>query len=330
VDQAERERRSPLFGAPLAVVGVDAVDSIGRPPGGDHGVLVGIDPEGRLPTLDPAPFDVLLTAAHDPPRPWVGVGAEGLDSRVTRLGQAVGRTPTAAALLCSVLRLTEGMPVEAALEVESLAYSTLLGGQEFRDWRAAHPPGPADAMRQDGPVLFARDGDQVTLTLNRPERRNATDAGMRDALTEALAAVLDDPTRPRLTLRGAGRCFSVGGDLDEFGAATDLARAHLIRSLRSPARLLHALGAQATVVFHGACIGAGVEIGAAARRRLARPGAFFQLPEVSMGLIPGAGGTVTVARAVGRHRAAYLALTGARLSAAGALAFGLVDAVSAT
>ena len=77
--------------------------------------------------------------------------------------------------------------------------------------------------------------------------------------------------------------------------------------------------------LHGACVGAGIELPAFASRVVAREDAFFQLPELSMGLIPGAGGTVSLPRRIGRQRTAWLALTGARLEAATALDWGLVD-----
>ncbi len=80
---------------------------------------------------------------------------------------------------------------------------------------------------------------------------------------------------------------------------------------------------------HGACIGAGVEVAAAAAHLTARPGAFFRLPEVSMGLIPGAGGTASVPRRIGRQRACYMAISGVDIDLDTALAWGLVDAVEA-
>ena len=79
--------------------------------------------------------------------------------------------------------------------------------------------------------------------------------------------------------------------------------------------------------MHGACIGAGVELPAFAARVVAAPDAFFALPEVAMGLVPGAGGTVSLPRRIGRRRTAYLALTGARLDSRRALDWGLVDAI---
>ena len=116
-------------------------------------------------------------------------------------------------------------------------------------------------------------------------------------------------------LRGEGPSFCSGGDLDEFGTLPDPATAHAIRSTRHPARLLHALEARVERVVHGACVGAGVELPAFAARVVARPDASFRLPELAMGLVPGAGGTVSLPRRIGRQRTAWLALSGAAIDA---------------
>ncbi len=81
------------------------------------------------------------------------------------------------------------------------------------------------------------------------------------------------------------------------------------------------------MLVHGACVGAGVELPAFAARVVAREDATFELPELSMGLVPGAGGTVSLPRRIGRQRTAWLCLTGARIDARAALAWGLVDEV---
>ena len=148
----------------------------------------------------------------------------------------------------------------------------------------------------------------------------------RDALCDALAFAADHPDRPPVELSGAGAAFSAGGDLDEFGQAGDVGLSHLIRSLRSPAALTHRLGDRITARLHGACVGAGIEVPAAAARVTAAPGAFFRLPEVSMALIPGAGGTASIPRRIGRHRAAWMAICGPDIDLRTALAWGLVDA----
>ena len=87
------------------------------------------------------------------------------------------------------------------------------------------------------------------------------------------------------------------------------------------------LRAGSTARVHGVSVGAGVEFAAFAERVVAAPNASFQLPEVSIGLIPGAGGCVSIPRRIGRQRAAWLALSGRRINAATALEWGLVDEI---
>jgi enoyl-CoA hydratase/carnithine racemase len=153
------------------------------------------------------------------------------------------------------------------------------------------------------------------------------DAFMRDELVEVLTSACDDPTLPTVLLRADGPDFSAGGDLAEFGMATDLVQAHAIRSLRSPARLIQVMAARTTAFVQGACVGAGIEIPAAAGRVIATADARFWLPELAMGLIPGAGGTVTIAGRVGRQRLLYWALSGQHIDAFTAQQWGLVDEV---
>ncbi|NML06489.1 enoyl-CoA hydratase/isomerase family protein [Sphingomonas sp. G-3-2-10] len=291
-------------------------------------IVAGIDFAGTLPPVDAGHFDVLLTASTGAPAPWVPVPQSRLEQRIEAMRAIATAAPIASASLIRVLRTTGALPIGDALVIESFAYSTLLGGGEFRAWLSARPADGRKAPDTGEPFLqIAREDRRVTITLSRPSTRNPICAGMRDALFEALAAALDDPSQPDLQLRGAGACFSTGGDLAEFGTASDLALAHAIRTARSNARLIAELGSRAEAVLHGACIGSGIEIPAAAARRIARPDAFFQLPELRMGLIPGAGGTATIPRAIGRHRAAYLCLSARRIDAATALDWGLVHAI---
>lgn len=242
---------------------------------------------------------------------------------------AIGRNPIAAMVLVQLLRHNDSIGVEGGLFAESLAYSSLQHGAEFRGWLSAwrsqvrkpRPPASAPA------VVVERADEELRITLNRPEQRNAYAADMRDALCEGLAVAVADASIRRVVLRGAGACFSAGGDLDEFGAARDAALAHAARMTRSAAPLMHRLRDRVEARLHGACIGAGIELPAFAGRVVACEDAFFQLPEVGMGLIPGAGGTVSILRRIGRRRLAHMALTGMRVAAPTALAWGLVDAV---
>jgi hypothetical protein len=315
LDLFDADRFTAHAGQPMLVVEAARWRRPGLP---IESLIVGTDTDATLPSIDPEDFDLLLTSAVDPPAPWASLSA------LPAIRARVSDRPLATVILAQTLRLTEALSFDAALQVESLAYSTLLGGNEFADWlrrRLAIAPTATPAQ----PLLITREADRVTLTLNDPAGRNAMTAAMRDALYEALANLIDDPTQPQVTLCGAGACFSTGGDLGEFGSARDLAKAHSVRTAHSCARALSALGDRATVHMHGACIGSGLEVAAAAHRRIAAPGSWFQLPELTMGLIPGAGGSVSVARAIGRHRTAWLLLTGARLRAAQAAAWGLIE-----
>lgn len=240
----------------------------------------------------------------------------------------IRRAPIAAMTLVQVLRITDGMPPAQALVVESQAYATLQAGPEFGAWSRANPPASEKLIAEDGQaVRIERDGSRLELILNRPRSRNAMSVEMRDALCEALQLVVADESIASVTLSGAGACFSTGGELREFGTAPDPATAHAVRSQRLPAALLIQCADRVTAHLHSACIGSGIELPAFAHRVRAARDTFVQLPELRFGLIPGAGGCVSLPRRIGRQRTAWLALSGRRISAATALAWGLVDEI---
>jgi hypothetical protein len=313
-----------LGGAGLAVIELGPGVRWSAP--GPGAICVGIDRHGAPHVTAVETFDILLTAAADAPAPWVRV--DDLDQAVEALRDVAARQPVAAAVGAQVLRATLHLSFKDALALESLGYSMLLASGGFRAWRAETPV--RQRPEDDAPRVLIEDaGGTLNVRLNRPARRNAFDAAMRDALADALTFALEHPDAPGVVLSGNGLAFSAGGDLDEFGQAADVGRAHLIRTLRSPAALVHALGDRITARLHGACVGAGIEVPAAAGRVTAAAGSSFRLPEVSMGLIPGAGGTASIPRRIGRHRAAWMAISGADVDLATALAWGLVDAEGA-
>jgi hypothetical protein len=266
----------------------------------------------------------LTTAAASTP---FEVEVADLETAAAAISAAVEAAPQAARVLDEVLRVTAPMDVADGLLVESLAYSMLLASPEFAAWRAGRPVRPIPEPTGNV-VLLDREDSTLTVTLNRPERRNAFGAAVRDALVEALDVALLDDTVKHLILRGAGPAFCSGGDLDEFGSNTDVAYAHQIRVQQNVARRLHELRAWAEVRLHGACIGAGIELPSFASRVVANRSTVITLPELSMGLIPGAGGTISIPRRIGRWRTAWLVLSGARIGATTALDWGLVDEVA--
>jgi enoyl-CoA hydratase/carnithine racemase len=241
---------------------------------------------------------------------------------------AAAAQPLAAQTLMQLLRLSEGRPTGDALVAESLAYATLQAGPAFARWLAARPP-PRPRARPDEPaVRVARVEGELEIALNRPAVRNAFSKEMRDALCEALRLAHCDASVVRVRLLGEGPDFCSGGDLDEFGSAPDPATAHAVRTTRSPGRLLHAIASRCEAVVHGHCVGAGVELPAFAAQVVARPDASFRLPELAMGLVPGAGGTASLPLRIGRQRTAWLALSGEAIDAETAFDWGLVDRIA--
>lgn len=318
------------FGARLAAIaeagGLGFHEGFARepPPAGAGIVRVGMAGD-LLPTEGLDAFDILVTSTPNPPAPWVYAPAP--QAVADQAHGAFARQPLAAVIACQVLRMSLQVSFADALVLESLAYSMLLSSAGFAEWRAANPP----RQRQDDDTprvtLDRAEGGALVIRLSRPAARNAVDARMRDALCEALAFAADDPDQPPVRIEGEGPSFSAGGDLAEFGTAGDPAAAHAVRTLRSAAAGIAAIAPRVTARLHGACIGAGIEIPAAAGRVIAAPDARLRLPEVGMGLIPGAGGTATIPRRIGRHRTVWMALGGLDIDADTALGWGLVDAI---
>jgi len=238
----------------------------------------------------------------------------------------VTAAPIAAMTLVQHLRAIENLPLEKALIVESLAYAAIQQGPEFKDWIANYEGG--GLIDEAGPSLLTEiNGNTLSIRLNRPKNYNAIGVDMRDALCEVLDMALVHGGFERIEITGSGKTFSIGGAVQEFGEISDPASAHWVRSLRLPATRLLGLRDKLHIHVNGAAIGAGAEIAAFAKHVTCASKAWFQLPELKYGLIPGAGGTVSIMNRIGRQRTAYMALTMEKVSAKTALEWGLVDEV---
>ncbi|ORB85073.1 enoyl-CoA hydratase [Mycobacterium kansasii] len=245
--------------------------------------------------------------------------------------QRCQRWPQASAMCDDVLRVVD--PAGATLAgvvTESLAYSTLQAGPEFARWLENRGPGVVPGTTDA--VLVQRDQDILRIRFNRPHRHNAFTTDVRSALLEALIVAQLDPSVRGIVLSGNGPSFCSGGDLAEFGTFADPVSAHFARTRHSPALVLDelaaSLGGACRAEVHGQVLGSGLEMAAFCGRVVAHPESVFGLPELSLGLIPGAGGTVSITRRIGRWRTAYLILSGRTIDAETALAWGLVDAMS--
>lgn len=271
-----------------------------------------------------------FTLTEDPCGDRRAVTVDSVAATVDELTARCRRWPHASGICDDVLRAVDPRgPTLSGVVAESLAYSTLQAGPEFAQW--LRDRGPVRMPEIPDPVRASRDCDVVRIAFNRPQRHNAFSTDARAALLEALTVAQLDPSVTGVVLSGAGPSFCSGGDLAEFGTFADPASAHLARTRYSPALALDALAARlgraCRAEVHGRVMGSGLEMAAFCGWVSSRDDAVFGLPELALGLLPGAGGTVSVTRRIGRWRTAYLVLSGRTIDADTASAWGLVDEI---
>jgi len=176
-------------------------------------------------------------------------------------------------------------------------------------------------------IRFAKRGAVAIVTLDRPESLNAYDVAMRDDLFAALGAVDEDRDVRVVVLHGAGRAFSTGGDLREFGSAPSPVVARAVRFQRDVWGRLLGLRAATLAAVHGPTVGGGMEMMLLCDVRIAASDTRMALPETGLGMIPGVAGTQTLPRAAGLARALDVTLTGRTLDARAAHRIGLVHRI---
>ncbi|WAJ45657.1 enoyl-CoA hydratase/isomerase family protein [Mycobacterium sp. Aquia_216] len=313
----------------LRVVDVTSAPEAG--PVSPPGVIVGIGSAAELAQhqfwLDAATF----TLTEDPCADRRVITVDSVAETLAELRKRCEHWPQASSVCDDVLRaVAAGGSTLTGVVTESLAYSTLQAGPEFARWLDER--GPARMPEIADPVQAERDGDTLRIRFNRPQRHNAFSTDARGALLEALTVGQLDPSVSGIVLSGNGPSFCSGGDLAEFGTLADPTSAHLARTRHSPALALDALtarlGRSCRAQVHGRVLGSGLEMAAFCGWVEAQQDSLFGLPELNLGLIPGAGGTVSVTRRIGRWRTAYLVLSGRTVGVDTALRWGLVDATS--
>jgi enoyl-CoA hydratase len=177
-------------------------------------------------------------------------------------------------------------------------------------------------------LRFERDGQVALLTLDRPARLNAIGSDTVAELHEHLDLIEADADLRAIVVTGEGRAFSAGADITELNTlhdGHDFAR--FVKNLTDAYDRLAASPVPSIAAINGIAFGGGCELALACDLRLAAPGARLGVPEVKLGLLPAAGGSQRLARFLPAAVAKQLLMTGAALSAADALQFGLVNAV---
>ena len=174
-------------------------------------------------------------------------------------------------------------------------------------------------------IIYRKAEGIAHISLNRPRMLNAYNMEMRDELYQVLVAVKDDPEVSVVVLRGEGRAFCAGADLTEFDTAPSLTIARAVRWDRDIWGTFLSVPQPLIAAIHGYCLGSGVEIALLCDIRIAAEDAIFGMPEVTLGMIPAAGGTQTLPRFLGIPKALELLLTRRRIGASEALEMGLVS-----
>ena len=169
--------------------------------------------------------------------------------------------------------------------------------------------------------LAVKDGVAV-ITLDSPPV-NALSANVRDGLFGAFSAAIADDSAKAIVLICAGRTFIAGADISEFGGAAKGA------SLFDVQNMMESSPKPVVAAIHGTALGGGLEVALCAHYRIAVPSSKCGLPEVNLGLLPGAGGTQRLPRIVGPLKAMEMMTSGAHVGAAECLAMGLVDELAA-
>src|SRR5580765_2182633 len=162
------------------------------------------------------------------------------------------------------------------------------------------------------------EGDVAVITLDSPPV-NALSFNVRDGLFEGFKAAIADPAATAIVVICGGRTFIAGADISEFGGASKGASLFEVQAMMesSPKPVIAAI--------HGTALGGGLEVALCAHYRIAVPSARCGLPEVNLGLLPGAGGTQRLPRIAGPRRALEMMTTGAHVPAKECFAMGLVD-----
>jgi enoyl-CoA hydratase len=175
------------------------------------------------------------------------------------------------------------------------------------------------------PLLIDRGPGHAVITINRPDKLNALNTAVLSQLDDALSALAADPAVRAVIVTGAGsRAFCAGADLAELHELDSAEAAILLAAGQQIFAKLGNLGLPVIAAVNGYALGGGFELALAATFTLAATTASFGLPETSLGLIPGYGGTQRLTRLIGRQQAAYLITTGKRITAAQAHAYGLL------
>ena len=171
-------------------------------------------------------------------------------------------------------------------------------------------------------VYFERRGEVAVLHVDNPPV-NGLNLGMRRGIVGGLQRSRNDPKVKVIVITGTDRIYSGGADIREFNTPAQTAEPHLLQVIDA----VEASSKPVIAAINGVCMGGGLELSLACHYRVATPNASMGLPEVKIGLLPGAGGTQRLPRAVGAELALQMIVSGEPIGAEAALKAGLIDRI---
>ena len=178
-------------------------------------------------------------------------------------------------------------------------------------------------------LLYEKEGSLRIITLNRPKTMNALDGELVSELIRVLDDIASDGEARVVIITGSEKVFAAGGDIAFMLQAQPLEGEQFVESVKTAFTKIEALSQPVIAAISGMALGGGCELALACDLRLAAEGTIFGQPEINLGIIPGAGGTQRLTRAVGPGWAKHLVMTGLSIDTETAFRIGLVTRVTA-
>ncbi len=176
-------------------------------------------------------------------------------------------------------------------------------------------------------LILEKEEGVATITLNRPERKNALNLQLLEELGQAVKAIEEDDETRAVVLTGGDKFFCAGADIEMLGQFPSLVKQFRFACEKMTVHSLAKLRKPTIAAVAGYALGGGCELALACDLRIASSTAVFGMPEVGLGMIPGAGGTQRLPRLIGAGRAKEMIFTGEFISAEEAHRIGLVNRV---
>ncbi len=178
-------------------------------------------------------------------------------------------------------------------------------------------------------ILLEHSGQTLIITINRPEKLNALNSETLRELKDAIHVAYDEDRIKGVIITGSGeKAFVAGADISELAGLNEVNARKFSENGQEIFGLIESCPKPVIALVNGYALGGGCELALACHMRIASKSALFGLPEVSLGIIPGYGGTQRLTHLIGKGKATEIILTGKKIKAENALELGLINHLS--